>query len=332
MNTIHRALSAFSNAGVPSNWIVANNSSGDSGSVPWGWSNGSSFHSIIIFEHEGDQSSAPTTSIRCRCSLERQDCVPRHLALVVDSVVTGTTGWLRSGLELGNSSKWREIFPTRWFPAYDHCYVAIVDMCLNIIFLIMSWCLDTSLKKVKSKTTLTNFALLHRGVKLLLSPTLLSRIAWIHPRLPLSEWCAITDGDAAHAIGHIDVCIITVAGHTCLDCWQSRSLSSALTTPVFKFTRQCVLAPLQHRMLNGIPFRQIVHCRRRCSTISHVGWNSGAPSSCKSLDYDAGCHRVPLAWMTPSCPEIPSRSGAFPTWWWVRHMNLVKAFLVCSFP
>ena len=40
MNFRHRALSACCNAGVPSNWIMASNSSGDSGSALWGRSNG----------------------------------------------------------------------------------------------------------------------------------------------------------------------------------------------------------------------------------------------------------------------------------------------------
>ena len=38
---------------------------------------------VVLSGHENDQCSAPTTSIGCRRSLVPQDCVPRHLALVV---------------------------------------------------------------------------------------------------------------------------------------------------------------------------------------------------------------------------------------------------------
>jgi hypothetical protein len=44
---------------------------------------------VVLAGHEGDQSSAPTTSIMYRCSLVPQDFVPRQLALNVTGDVSG---------------------------------------------------------------------------------------------------------------------------------------------------------------------------------------------------------------------------------------------------
>ena len=68
-----------------------------------------------------------------------QVCVPRHLAVVVASVVTGTTGWLRSGclIELKRNFL-DEVICSYQRPAYYHSYTTVYNLRMNVLYCFMS--------------------------------------------------------------------------------------------------------------------------------------------------------------------------------------------------
>lgn len=105
-------------------------------------------------------------------------------------------------------------------------------------------------------------------------------------------------------------------------CWPLAILSPSILHPL---RARSISASDNYRHPSGTHCTPSSSCRRRSSVISHLGWNPGAPSSCRCLGYDAGCHN-PRS-VTPLSP--PSGFISYCLW------NLVKETGIsskCSWP